>query len=111
VCRAAHNVGLELLLNTFARWPDEAPKFVATLYDDCANGVDVYPVVIDLIKSRDGESARTLARRALEEIDEAWFERHPPPAQAAETAEESATGSASVEESKGDTGRKRGPKR
>src|SRR5215472_5221904 len=51
VCRAARNVGLELLLNTFARWPDETPKFVEALYDDRANGVDLYPVVIDLIKS------------------------------------------------------------
>lgn len=79
VCRAARNVGLELLLNTFARWPDETPKFVEALYDDRASAVSVYPVVIDLIKSRDAETARTLARRALEAIDNAWFARHPVP--------------------------------
>src|SRR5271165_832004 len=31
VCRAARNVGLELFLNTFARWPDEHPQLVITL--------------------------------------------------------------------------------
>ena len=36
--------------------------------------------VVDLIKSRDGELARALARRALEQLDEAWSRRHPPPA-------------------------------
>ena len=34
VCKAARNVGLELFLNTFARWPDEYPQLMATLYDD-----------------------------------------------------------------------------
>jgi GntR family transcriptional repressor for pyruvate dehydrogenase complex len=106
VCRAAHNVGLELLLNTFARWPDETPKFVEALYDDRVNAVSVYPVIIDLIKSRDGEMARTLARRALEAIDESWFLRHPLPAQPEEAAEETAALA-----TKGDAGRKRGPKR
>src|SRR5258708_15977132 len=79
VCKAARNVGLELFLNTFARWPDEHPQLVATLYDDCAHAAELYPAVIDLIKSRDGEAARSVARGVLEEIDEAWARRHPPP--------------------------------
>src|SRR5579864_7252630 len=79
VCKASRNVGLELLLNTFARWPDEHPQLVAILYDDCANSVTLYPAVIDLIKSRDGEAARTIARRALEQMDEGWSRRHPAP--------------------------------
>src|SRR5580704_2878949 len=36
VCKAARNVRLELFLNTFARWPDEYPYLVTTLYDDTA---------------------------------------------------------------------------
>src|SRR5579864_895254 len=60
VCKASRNVGLELLLNTFARWPDEHPQLVSVLYDDCASAVRLYPAVIDLIKSRDGEAARTI---------------------------------------------------
>jgi GntR family transcriptional repressor for pyruvate dehydrogenase complex len=79
VCKAARNVGLELLLNTFARWPDEHPQLVAVLYDDCASSVSIYASVIDLIKSRDGEAARTVARRALEHLDAEWSRRHPPP--------------------------------
>ncbi|HSY22523.1 MAG TPA: GntR family transcriptional regulator [Polyangiaceae bacterium] len=79
VCKAARNVGLELFLNTFARWPDEHPQLVAALYDDCIRRGELYPAVIDLIRSRDGEAARTIARRALEHMDEAWSRRYPPP--------------------------------
>jgi GntR family transcriptional repressor for pyruvate dehydrogenase complex len=83
VCKAARNVGLELFLNTFARWPDEHPQLVTTLYDDTAASVTLYDPVIEIIKSRDGEAARVLARKALEALDEAWARRHPPPAPAA----------------------------
>jgi GntR family transcriptional repressor for pyruvate dehydrogenase complex len=79
VCRASRNVGLELFLNTFARWPDEHPQLVATLYDDCAAAAELYPAVIDLIRARDGEAARMLARRVLEALDAGWSRRHPPP--------------------------------
>jgi GntR family transcriptional regulator, transcriptional repressor for pyruvate dehydrogenase complex len=82
VCKAARNVGLELLLNTFARWPDEHPQLVAVLYDDCASSIPLYSGVIDVIKSRDGEAARMIARRALEHMDGEWARRHPPPAPA-----------------------------
>src|ERR1700733_2643152 len=58
VCKAARNVGLELLLNTFARWPDEHPQLVAVLYDDCASSVALCAGVIDVIRTRDGEAAR-----------------------------------------------------
>lgn len=79
VCKAARNVGLELLLNTFARWPDEHPHLVSVLYDDCGSAVRLYPAVIDIIKTRDGEAARAIARRVLEHRDTAWARRHPPP--------------------------------
>jgi GntR family transcriptional repressor for pyruvate dehydrogenase complex len=80
VCKAARNVGLELLLNTFARWPDEHPQLVAVLYDDCVGTVALYPAVIELIRSRDGEAGRSMARRALEQMDAGWSLRHPAPA-------------------------------
>jgi GntR family transcriptional repressor for pyruvate dehydrogenase complex len=79
VCKAARNVGLELFLNTFARWPDDHPQLVAALYDDCASSAALYPAVIDLIRSRDGDAARALTRRTLEVLDGAWSRRHPPP--------------------------------
>jgi DNA-binding FadR family transcriptional regulator len=80
VCRAGRNVGLELFLNTFARWPDEHPQLVTVLYDDTAASVTLYDPVIEVIKSRDSEGARMAARRALELLDKAWARRHPPPA-------------------------------
>lgn len=93
VCKAAHNVGLELFLNTFARWPDDHPHLVATLYDECARAAELYPAIVELIKSRDGELARSLARRSLEQIDEAWSRRHPPPAPVAVPEARSASAS------------------
>ena len=80
VCKAARNVGLELFLNTFARWPDEHPELVAVLYDDCSRATGLYASVIDLIKTRDSDAARAVARKALEQVDDAWSARHPPPA-------------------------------
>ena len=82
VCKAARNVGLELFLNTFARWPDDNPHLVAILYDDTVRWVALYPAIIDIIKSRDSQTARTISRGALEEIDAAWARRHPPPSPA-----------------------------
>jgi DNA-binding FadR family transcriptional regulator len=79
VCRASRNLGLELLLNTFARWPDDHPLLVTTLYDDCASSALLYPAVIELIRCRRGNTARKLARRALQKIDAAWARRHAPP--------------------------------
>jgi GntR family transcriptional repressor for pyruvate dehydrogenase complex len=79
VCKAARNVGLELFLNTFARWPDEYPHLVTTLYDDPEVSLTLYDPVIEMIRSRDGESARTIVRRSLEALDARWARRHPPP--------------------------------
>ncbi len=80
VCKAARSIGLELFLNTFARWPDEHPALVAVLYDDTATSVSIYPPLVEVLRSRNVEMARTLVRRALESLDAAWTRRHPPPA-------------------------------
>jgi GntR family transcriptional regulator, transcriptional repressor for pyruvate dehydrogenase complex len=79
VCKAARNVGLELFLNTFARWPEEHPQLVSILYDDCARVAALYPTVIDIIRSNDEATARLIIRQALEAFDEAWSRRHPSP--------------------------------
>ena len=39
----------------------------------------IYPPLVEVIKSRNAEMARTLVRRALESLDAAWARRHPPP--------------------------------
>jgi GntR family transcriptional repressor for pyruvate dehydrogenase complex len=80
VCKAARNVGLELFLNTFARWPDEHPQLVTMLYDDCSTTAQFFPAILMLIEQRNGELARQLVRQSLERMDEGWSRRHPPPA-------------------------------
>jgi hypothetical protein len=46
-----------------------------------------------VIKSRDGETARVMARRVLEELDKGWARRHPPPPPAVtEPGKESSVG-------------------
>jgi DNA-binding FadR family transcriptional regulator len=87
VCKAARNVGLELFLNTFARWPDEHPQLVTMLYDDCSTTAQFFPAVLMLIEQRNGELARQLVRQSLERMDEAWSRRHPPPAPGVAEAE------------------------
>ena len=78
VVRAAGNVGLELLLNTFARFPEEQPRLVATLYEGLKASIDFYPLVMTLIRARDPDTARTLVRTTLDQIDRGWRERHLP---------------------------------
>lgn len=107
VCRAARNVGLELFLNTFARWPDEHPQLVTVLYDDMARSVELYAPLIDMIKSRDGEMARTTARRALEALDVAWARRHPAPEPVLPAAEAEDAAPPPARDAKGKKGRKR----
>ena len=71
VLRAAGNVGLELILNTFARFPDEQPELVAVLYDVPARTLEHYPLVIGLIEcARAQRTARELVRAALEQMDQ-----------------------------------------
>ncbi len=79
VIRAAHNVGLELILNTFARFPDEQPELVAMLYDEPRRSLEHYPLVIELIRAGDAASARELVRRALEAMDQVLLSRHATP--------------------------------
>jgi hypothetical protein len=72
-------VGLELFLNTFARWPDDHPDLVELLYDDRTATAAMVPAVIELLRTRDGAAARTVVKAALEAADQAWSVRHPPP--------------------------------
>jgi GntR family transcriptional repressor for pyruvate dehydrogenase complex len=78
VLRAARNVGLELILNSFARFPDEQPELVAQLYDVPARTLEHYPLVIGLIEAKDERAARDLVRAALEHMDRELLARHVP---------------------------------
>jgi len=76
VIRAARNIGFELLLNSFARFPDEQPNLVATLYDRREESVGFYDTIIDIVKQRDPDAARDALRTVFTELDEEWLSRH-----------------------------------
>lgn len=76
VIRAARNIGFELLLNSFARFPDDQPALVATLYDRREESVGFYDTIIDIVKQRDPDAARDALRAVFTELDEEWLSRH-----------------------------------
>ncbi|MCA9584584.1 MAG: FadR family transcriptional regulator [Myxococcales bacterium] len=76
VIHATRNVGLELLLNSFARFPEDQPALMELLYDRRADSLAFYDGIIALIRAGDADGARDGVRRALEAIDDGWFERH-----------------------------------
>jgi DNA-binding FadR family transcriptional regulator len=78
VVRASRNVGFELLLNTFARLPDDLPDLTTALYDRRAESLAFYDACIELLRAKDGEKAREIVRRALEAIDQDWYRRRSP---------------------------------
>ena len=78
VVHAARNVGLELVLNTFARFPEEHPALAAALYDRREDSLLFYEAVILLVRTGDALAARDTVRRALEAIDEDWLQRNTP---------------------------------
>jgi len=86
VVRAAGNVGLELILNTFARFPEEHADLVAQLYHEPARTLEHYPLVISLIEARDDRAARDLVRGALEVMDRELVRRHARDQKAASTS-------------------------
>jgi DNA-binding FadR family transcriptional regulator len=76
--RAAGNLGFELMLNTFTRFPDEHPELIAKLYDRTENGVELYDMLFAILRERDGVAARDGVRKVLENLDEEWLERNAP---------------------------------
>ena len=76
VVRAARNVGFELILNSFARFPEEQPALVATLYDRREESVGFYGAIIALVQSGDPGGARNALRETFTAMDEEWLARH-----------------------------------
>lgn len=76
VLRAAKNVGFELILNSFARFPDEHPELIETLYDKREDSLPFYGAVIELVKGGDGDAARETLRSAFNLMDDEWLARH-----------------------------------
>jgi GntR family transcriptional repressor for pyruvate dehydrogenase complex len=77
IVRATRNVALELVLNTFARFPDEHPELVAEVFDRPDMSLQYYSIIIELIRRGDPQLARELVRRELDKVDEGWARRHP----------------------------------
>jgi GntR family transcriptional repressor for pyruvate dehydrogenase complex len=78
IIHATGNIALELVLNTFARFPDDQPQVVAALYDQREHAALFYDLVIDLIRGGNAERARDHMRRTFEMIDADWMTRHRP---------------------------------
>lgn len=76
IVRAARNVGLELILNSFTRFPDEQPALVAELYDGREQALPFYDVLVELVRAGDGEAARHALRTAFNAMDQEWLSRH-----------------------------------
>ena len=70
------NVGFELILNSFARFPEEQPALVATLYDKREESVGFYGAIIALVQAGDPEAARQALRDTFTAMDEEWLARH-----------------------------------
>jgi len=76
VVRAARNVGFELILNSFARFPEEQPALVATLYDKREESVGFYGALIALVEAGDADGARNALRETFAAMDQEWLARH-----------------------------------
>jgi GntR family transcriptional repressor for pyruvate dehydrogenase complex len=78
IIRATGNIALELVLNMFARFPDDHPEVVAALYDQRDDAAFFYDLILGLIRGGDPVRARDHMRRAFEIIDADWMRRHRP---------------------------------
>jgi GntR family transcriptional regulator, transcriptional repressor for pyruvate dehydrogenase complex len=76
IVRAARNVGFELILNSFSRFPEEQPELVAELYDRREQALPFYDILVELVRAGDGEAARHALRTAFNAMDEEWLSRH-----------------------------------
>lgn len=92
--RASRNVGLELILNTFARFPEEQPHLVAELYDRCEDSAFFAEMVVALVRAGAGETARKAIRDGLDAIDREWIKRHDYPSPYTRTPGKAAKGAA-----------------
>jgi GntR family transcriptional repressor for pyruvate dehydrogenase complex len=76
IVRAARNIGMELILNSFARFPEEQPELLAELYDRREESLPFYEVLVELVRAGDGEAARHALRVAFDQMDQDWLARH-----------------------------------
>lgn len=75
IIRAGRNVAFELILNSFARFPDEHPELVRRLYEQPEKTLANYPLILELLRTRNVALARDAVRGALEIVDEELLAR------------------------------------
>lgn len=76
VVRAARNVGFELILNSFAHFPEEQPDLLNELYDRREESLPFYDILVELVRAGDGDAARSALRTAFNAMDQEWLSRH-----------------------------------
>jgi GntR family transcriptional repressor for pyruvate dehydrogenase complex len=76
IVRAARNVGFELILNSFSRFPEEQPELLNELYDRREETLPFYDILVELVRAGDGEAARHALRTAFNAMDQEWLSRH-----------------------------------
>lgn len=69
IIRASGNVAFELILNSFARFPDEHPELVCKLYERPEQTLANYPLIVAILRARDTNRAREVVRKTLETAD------------------------------------------
>jgi len=74
--RAARNVGFELILNSFAHFPEEQPDLLNELYDRREESLPFYDILVELVRAGDGDAARSALRTAFNAMDQEWLSRH-----------------------------------
>jgi GntR family transcriptional repressor for pyruvate dehydrogenase complex len=76
IVRAARNVGFELILNSFARFPEEQSELLAEIYDRREESLPFYDGLVELVRAGNGEAARHTLRSAFDAMDREWLARH-----------------------------------
>lgn len=76
VVRATRNVGFELILNSFARFPEEQPDLLPELYDRREDSLPLYDALIAMVRAGDGAPARATLRSVFQQMDDDWLARH-----------------------------------
>lgn len=75
IVRAARNVGFELILNSFSRFPEEQPDLITELYDRKEESLPFYQALIELVRAGDAAAARNTLRTIFAAMDEEWLTR------------------------------------
>ncbi len=75
LARATHNVAMIFLANTIVRVLEAQPGIGLTFFLDPPSAITVYRRIVDLIESRDAQTARAFTRRLVSNFDRGLLAR------------------------------------